>query len=55
MSQKNNIPVVLSGVNEKVHQTLQASGFYALVGEDNICPNINVALERARKICNIAE
>ena len=55
MSQKNNIPVVLSGVNEKVPQTLQASGFYALVGEDNICPNINVALERARKICNIAE
>ena len=55
MSQKNNIPVVLSGVNEKVHKTLQASGFYALVGEDNICPNINVALERARKICNIAE
>lgn len=55
MSQKNNIPVVLSGVNEKVHHTLQASGFYALVGEDNICPNINVALERARKICNIAE
>ena len=55
MSQKNNIPVVLSGVNEKVHRTLQASGFYALVGEDNICPNINVALERARKICNIAE
>ena len=55
MSQKNNIPVVLSGVNEKVHRTLQASGFYTLVGEDNICPNINVALERARKICNIAE
>ena len=55
MSQKHNIPIVLSGVNEKVHQTLQASGFYNLVGEDNICPNINVALERARKICNIAE
>ena len=55
MSQKHNIPIVLSGVNEKVHQTLQTSGFYNLVGEDNICPNINVALERARKICNIAE
>lgn len=55
MSQKNNIPVVLSGVNEKVHQTLQNAGFYRLLGEDNICPNINVALERAKKICNIAE
>ena len=50
MSQKDNIQIVLSGVNEKVHKVLEKSGFYALLGEENICPNINVALERAKDI-----
>ena len=50
MSQKEKITVVLSGVNAKVHQVLEKSGFYMLLGEENICPNINVALERARKL-----
>ena len=50
MSQKEKITVILSGVNDKVHQVLARSGFYELLGEENICPNINVALERARKI-----
>ena len=50
MSQKEKITVVLSGVNAKVHQVLEKSGFYTLLGEKNICPNINVALERARKL-----
>ncbi len=50
MSQKEKITVVLSGVNAKVHQVLEKSGFYTLLGEENICPNINVALERARKL-----
>ncbi len=51
MCKKDNIQVVLSGVNEKVHQVLEKTGFlYTLVGKDNICPNINVALERAKEI-----
>ena len=50
MSQKEKITVVLSGVNEKVHKVLEKSGFYELLGEENICPNINVALERAKKL-----
>ena len=50
MSQKEKITVVLSGVNEKVHKALEKSGFYELLGEENICPNINVALERAKKL-----
>ena len=50
MSQKEKITVVLSGVNEKVHKVLEKSGFYTLLGEENICPNINVALERAQKL-----
>lgn len=50
MSQREKITIVLSGVNEKVHHVLEKSGFYELLGEENICPNINAALERARKI-----
>ena len=50
MSKKENIHIVLSGVNEKVHKVLEKAGFYDLLGEDNICPNINVALEKAKAI-----
>lgn len=50
MSRKNKITVVLSGVNPKVHNALQKAGFYRLLGEKNICPDINVALSRARQI-----
>ena len=51
MCKKDNIQVVLSGVNEKVQKVLVKTGFlYNLVGEDNICPNINIALERAKDI-----
>ena len=50
MSQKEKTTIVLSGVNEKVHNVLRKSGFYELLGEENICPNINVALERAKEI-----
>ena len=44
MSQKEKITIVLSGVNEKVHKVLEKSGFYELLGEENICPNINLSL-----------
>lgn len=50
MSFKNKIVVVLSGVNPQVHSALQKAGFYDLVGEKNICPNINTALSRAEEI-----
>ncbi len=50
MSKKEKITVVLSGVNEKVHHVLQKSGFYELLGEENIRDNINAALERANEI-----
>lgn len=50
MSQKEHITIVLSGVNEKVHKVLEKSGFYELLGKENICPNINVALERAKEL-----
>ena len=50
MSKKENIHIVLSGVNEKVHKVLEKAGFFFFFGEDNICPNINVALEKAKAI-----
>ena len=49
-SQKKGIQVVLSGVNPKVHAALHKAGFYKLIGEHNICPNINVALQRAEAL-----
>lgn len=50
MSQKEKITIVLSGVNDKVHRVLEHAGFYKLLGAENICPNINVALERAKSL-----
>ena len=50
MSQKEKTTVILSGVNDKVHKVLEKSGFYELLGKENICPNINIALERAESI-----
>ncbi len=50
MSQKENIKIILSGVNEKVFSVLERSGFNELLGKENICPNINVALERAKEV-----
>jgi SulP family sulfate permease len=50
MSQKENIKIVLSGVNEKVYGVLEKSGFNELLGRENICPNINVALARAAEV-----
>lgn len=49
MSQKENIHIILSGVNERVHSVLEKSGFYELLGKENICSNINEALEVATK------
>ncbi len=50
MSQKENITIVLSGVNQKVHAVLEKSGFYELLGKENICSNINEALAKAKEL-----
>lgn len=49
MSHNNGINVILSGVNEKVREVLFKNKFDELLGAENICPNINVALEQAKK------
>ena len=50
LSQREKITIILSGVNEKVHETLENAGFCSLLGKGNICPNINVALDRAKEL-----
>ena len=50
MSQKEGITVVLSGVNEKVEAVLRRNGFPQLLGDENICNHIDLALARARKL-----
>jgi SulP family sulfate permease len=50
MSQKEGITVVLSGVNEKVEAVLTRNGFQELLGAENICNHIDLALARARKL-----
>lgn len=50
MSQKEGIQIVLSGVNPKVHKVLEHTGFYDMIGEENICSHINIALAKAKEI-----
>ena len=50
MSQGEDIQVVLSGVNPKVQAVLHKAGFDKMLGQDNICSNINMALERAGQL-----
>ncbi len=52
MSQNEGIQIVLSGVTEKVHSQLNKAGFYDIVGQDNICSHIDIALDRAKEIIN---
>ena len=50
MSQREGVTVVLSGVNAKVEGVLRRNKFEKLVGEQNICSHIDLALARAREI-----
>ncbi len=50
MSKKEGIQIVLSGVREKVNGQLEHAGFYHLIGKENICSHINLALKRANEI-----
>ncbi|MBP3244661.1 MAG: STAS domain-containing protein [Bacteroidaceae bacterium] len=50
MSKKENIKVILSGVNEKVQSVLIKNHFDTKIGNANICSNINIALERAKVV-----
>ena len=45
---QKDIRIVLSGVNPKVLEVLTKAGFDQLIGKENICSHITIALERAR-------
>lgn len=49
-SVKDGIHVILSGVRSKVHMMIETSDIPKMIGEENICENINVALKRANEI-----
>ena len=50
MSKKENVQIVLSGVNPKVEAVLVKNGFVELLGRENICNHIDIALARAKEI-----
>ena len=49
-SQAEGIRIVLSGVNENVHRTLDNASIKDLVGSENICSHISKAVRMANKI-----
>lgn len=51
-SQKENIHVVLSGVQENVHETLKHAKIHQLIGEDHICDHITKAVAMANHIAS---
>lgn len=49
-SQKEGIHVVLSGVRENVHLTLEKANIESLVGKDHVCDHITKAVKVANAI-----
>jgi len=49
-SHQNGITIILSGVNDHVHKQLLKGGIEQQMNPDNICPNIHVALHRAKEL-----
>lgn len=47
---KKNVTLIFSHINEQPLSVMQKAGFDTKVGLENICPNIDAALERAEKI-----
>ena len=46
-AKKEKIQIILSGVRTEIHEKLKKSNIPTLVGEENICANIHLAVERA--------
>jgi len=49
-SHNEGITIILSGVNDHVHKQLLKGGIEQQMNPDNICPNIHVALNRAKDL-----
>ncbi len=48
--EKNGTTLIMSHVNEQPMKVLKKSGMYKKIGKENICKNIDAALERAEEI-----
>lgn len=48
---KRNISLIFSHVTEQPRRMMEKAGFVEAVGEDNFCESIDMAIERAEKIC----
>lgn len=48
--ESKGVTIVFSHVNEQPMKVMKKAGFTGLVGEENFCPNITAALERAEEI-----
>lgn len=55
MSQRERITIVLSGVNDKVRTAIERSGLHALLGPENVCPDIRAALRRAEQLTKVQD
>ena len=51
-SQEEGRVVILSGVNDNVDKVLTKAGVKVMVGEENVCSNIHLALARAAEVAN---
>lgn len=47
---KRNIQIILSHVNDQPMSVMKKAGFVKLIGEDNFCPHIDAALQRAKDL-----
>lgn len=52
-SKKHNMAFVLAGLQSQPHDALEQVGLLPVIGSENICDNIDQALERAREILNL--
>ena len=49
-SRKEKIEVILSGVNERVRQSLLTTNIPEIIGEANVCENIHAAVDLSKKL-----
>jgi sulfate transporter permease len=50
MCKMNKVHLILSGVNKDVLHTLLSSGLLHELGQENVLPNIHLALKRAQEV-----
>ena len=54
-SREEGMHIILSGANPRVREELDSADFQTLIGEENICGNIHLAIERAKKLLQVPE